>query len=140
MTHWTEHIKATQQKHGCSYKEAMKLASATYEKKCKPCSGAGLKKVAKKVGKKVDELEPLLDLGITMAAPEAVVAYKAAKIVKKMAKNKKTKGGSFKVMGAGSGLGEKAVLGRSSSSMIGPMHPSFFPKKPKSFAELKHTN
>ena len=146
MSPWIEHIKATQQKYnGCSYKEAMKLASASYNKKCKPCSGAGLKQTAKKVGSTVEKFEPVIDLGMSMAAPEAVVAYKAAKIVNKMVKDKKkTKGGSFKVMGAGAGAGCKtcggSVLGKSSSSMISPQHPSFTPKKPKSFAELKHTN
>ena len=29
---WIAHVKATQAKHGCSYKQAMSLASATYKR------------------------------------------------------------------------------------------------------------
>ena len=42
---WIQHVKDTQTKHGCSYKDAMKLASQTYQKQ----SGAGLKSVVRKV-------------------------------------------------------------------------------------------
>lgn len=44
---WINYVKETQAKHGCSYKDAMQLASQTYQKK----EGAGLKSVMRKVGK-----------------------------------------------------------------------------------------
>lgn len=33
MSQWIEHVKQTRAKHGCSYKEALKLASKTYARK-----------------------------------------------------------------------------------------------------------
>lgn len=44
---WINYVKETQAKHNCSYKEAMKLASQTYQKQ----TGAGLKSMARKVSK-----------------------------------------------------------------------------------------
>ncbi len=43
---WISHVKAVQKKKGISYKEALKVASASYKKK-------GAKKGAKKIPKKM---------------------------------------------------------------------------------------
>ena len=43
---WILHIKATQEKEKCSYKEAMKLASKTYKKKPKKKTASSAKESA----------------------------------------------------------------------------------------------
>lgn len=187
MTQWTDHVKATQAHHGCSYKDAMKLASATYN----PTTGGKLslnkvikgakkaKKVAKKhrhlisevdhlagtnIGKTVDKAQELtggkMKIGrvirkakntarkvksvarkvenyaplIEMAAPELAPAIEGVRTAQRL--TDKRHGGSFRVHG---GCANK-MLGWAESSMIHPTHPSFTPKKLKTYAELKHTN
>ena len=56
MTTWLEHVKATQEKHGLSYKDAMSEASKTWDKKAgkpkKKRSYKGKKKSSKKASRK----------------------------------------------------------------------------------------
>ena len=46
---WIEHVKAFQAQHGCSYKEALKQASASY----KELKGGNITKTAKSSGKRL---------------------------------------------------------------------------------------
>jgi hypothetical protein len=49
MSPWIEHVKAFKAKHGCSYKEALKGASASY----RSMKGGNITKTAKTSGKQV---------------------------------------------------------------------------------------
>jgi len=49
MSRWIEHVKAFKAKHGCSYKDALKGASASY----RSMKGGNITKTAKTSGKQV---------------------------------------------------------------------------------------
>lgn len=113
---WIEHVKKYSKEHGVSYKQAMKDAKASYKK----VEGGSMKvknvvrktKNTVKRGVKVTKaLEPFLEMGaMAVGAGNSHCSHCGA-----------VKGGSFKAMGAGN-----------LSHLLGPSHPSFDPKPPKS--------
>lgn len=115
---WIEHVKQYAKQNGVSYKQAMKDAKPSYKKveggKMKAKNVVRKTKNTVKRGVKVAKaLEPFLEMGaMAVGAGSSHCSHCGA-----------VKGGSFKAMGAGVGV---------QSALLGPSHPSFNPKPPKS--------
>ena len=71
MTSWTDHVKAYQQHHGCSYKQALSGASASYQP---ASSGAGLKSLARKAKNTTKRGMKLADTAMPYAQQAAQMA------------------------------------------------------------------
>lgn len=115
-----------------------------------------LKKAARKTvhtARRVKQIARTAAPILSVVAPEvglplaAAVAATGGRVAKTKGGSFKVQGGSFRVQGGALGgcqncptCGSSKQTHGSESSMIHPMHPSWNPKKPKSFAQLIHEN